>query len=182
MGFTRSESLVVVLADGHYRLYPLGSTQYSTHTLGNEAAETGVLDARIYPGGMVVLLGSLAFAEVRGWGEDGDLGGKVEKMPEPSKGEEDCFTRCISLTGNGIWAGRFDRGTHLLVRYSVRGKRKSINRGLGLPRRHCTQYRSCRLSRPGPCLQYRISGTSPLNRLLPPAYLSRPVYTLGSLA
>jgi hypothetical protein len=84
MGFTRSESLVVVLSDGNYRLYPLGSTEYSTHSLGNEAAETGVLDARIYQGGMVVLLGSLAFVEVRGWGEHGESGGMVEKLPEPS--------------------------------------------------------------------------------------------------
>lgn len=89
LGWTLAESLVILTHDGTYRLYPLSTTPgvapYSQHSLGPEAAETSVLDARIYEEGMVVLLGSLAFVEVRGWEKgllegssvEGSRGGKV---------------------------------------------------------------------------------------------------------
>lgn len=74
LGWTLSESLVVLTQDGTYRLYPLSTSAslsslpvYTQHSLGSEAQETGVLEARIYEEGMVVLLGSLSFVEVRGW-------------------------------------------------------------------------------------------------------------------
>ena len=76
-GFTRAESLVVLFQDGSYRIHPLTvssassstSLGYSQHSLGTEASETGVLEAKIYETGMVALLGSLSFVEVQGWPE-----------------------------------------------------------------------------------------------------------------
>lgn len=80
LGFTSSESLVVLTQDGTYRLYPLSvhshsssssSNQpiYTQHSLGTEASESGVLEAKIYEEGMVVLLGSLNYLVVRGWSD-----------------------------------------------------------------------------------------------------------------
>lgn len=73
--------------DGTYRIYALSTTSalpsYSQHSLGAEAQEAGVLDARIYEEGMVVLLGSLAFVEVKNWQQatdDGSVGGKVTTL------------------------------------------------------------------------------------------------------
>lgn len=57
--------------DGLYRLYDLqgGHEQFS---LGAEASEAGVLGAKLYDGGMVILTGALNFIELKGW-ENGRL-------------------------------------------------------------------------------------------------------------
>ncbi|SCZ98560.1 BZ3500_MvSof-1268-A1-R1_Chr3-1g05464 [Microbotryum saponariae] len=82
LGWTSSESLVVLVQDGTYRLYPLSTSAspsssasasssstptYSQHTLGAEAQDSGVLQAKIYEQGLVALLGNLSFVEVKGW-------------------------------------------------------------------------------------------------------------------
>ncbi|CAG7849893.1 Vacuolar protein sorting-associated protein 16 homolog [Serendipita indica DSM 11827] len=67
LGWTMSEELVVLNEDGQYRLYDLLGTTYRTYSLGPEAAETGVVDARIFEAGLVALTGNLSFLEVRAW-------------------------------------------------------------------------------------------------------------------
>ncbi|KAK4048038.1 Vacuolar protein sorting-associated protein 16 [Microbotryomycetes sp. JL201] len=72
LGWTVNENLAVLTQDGSYRIYSLSigtsvSPSYSQHSLGHEAQEAGVLEARIYEHGMVVLLNNLTFIEVRGW-------------------------------------------------------------------------------------------------------------------
>ncbi|GAA99834.1 uncharacterized protein L969DRAFT_84183 [Mixia osmundae IAM 14324] len=70
-GFNRAEDLVVITQEGQYRVYPLTSSSassslgYASYSLGAEASETGVLDARIAEDACVVLLGSLNFIEVK---------------------------------------------------------------------------------------------------------------------
>jgi hypothetical protein len=56
----------VLNEEGVYRLYDLQG-EYAQHSLGNDAAELGVLDARIHEAGMAVLTGALGFLDVRGW-------------------------------------------------------------------------------------------------------------------
>lgn len=91
-GFTHNDSLVAVSSEGFYRLYPLTaaagpstSAGYSQHTLGTAAEDVGVLDAKIWEDGMVVMRGDLGFLEVRGWptsdeelGEDEEASGKQD--------------------------------------------------------------------------------------------------------
>lgn len=75
MGFTQNESLVLLARDGVYRLYPIATTSsvaqqaYSQHTLAHDVGDAHVLDARVYEGGMIVLLSTLQFLEVKGWPE-----------------------------------------------------------------------------------------------------------------
>lgn len=52
--------------EGAYRLYDLQG-DYEQYSLGSEAAEMGVLDARIHENGIVALTGSLTLVEVRDW-------------------------------------------------------------------------------------------------------------------
>jgi len=69
--------------DGTYRLYPLSTATpqpYSQHSLGPDANDAGVVDANIYEEGMVVLLGSLHFVEVKGWEKEGAAGGRVTRL------------------------------------------------------------------------------------------------------
>lgn len=72
---------MVLTQDGAYRIYSLsvGSAppSYTQHSLGSEAQEAGVLEAKIYEEGMVALLGSLNFVEVKAWQREGSAGGKV---------------------------------------------------------------------------------------------------------
>lgn len=65
-GWTYDERLVVLNEEGVYRLYDLQG-EHEQHSLGSDAAETGVIDARIHGGGLVALTGSLMFMEVKGW-------------------------------------------------------------------------------------------------------------------
>ena len=66
MGWTFDERLVVLNEEGVYRLYDLQG-EYTQFSLGNEAAETGILDARIFESGLVALTGQLGLLEVKGW-------------------------------------------------------------------------------------------------------------------
>ena len=65
-GWTQDERLVVLNEEGVYRLYDLQG-DYEQYSLGSEAAETGIIDARIQDHGLVALTSSLQFLEVKGW-------------------------------------------------------------------------------------------------------------------
>jgi hypothetical protein len=60
------ERLTVLNEEGVYRLYDLQG-DYQQYSLGSEAGEMGVIDARIHENGLVALTGSLALLEVKGW-------------------------------------------------------------------------------------------------------------------
>lgn len=60
------ERLVVLNEEGVYRVYDLQG-DYQQYSLGTEAGELGVVDARIHENGMVALTGSLTLIEVKGW-------------------------------------------------------------------------------------------------------------------
>lgn len=62
--------------EGTYRLYDLSSPgDYSQFTLGPDVADLGVVSARAWEDGLVVLTGGLQFVEARGW-----KGGKVAPL------------------------------------------------------------------------------------------------------
>ena len=65
--------------EGTYRLYDLQG-DYQQYSLGGEAAELGVVDARIHENGLVALTGSLSLLEVKGW-----EGGKPLTLANPGK-------------------------------------------------------------------------------------------------
>ncbi|KAL0578223.1 Vacuolar protein sorting-associated protein 16 [Marasmius crinis-equi] len=65
-GWTFDERLVVLNEEGTYRIYDLQG-DYQQHSLGGEAAELGVVDAKIHESGLVALTGSLTLLEVKGW-------------------------------------------------------------------------------------------------------------------
>lgn len=52
--------------EGVYRLYDLQG-DYEQHSLGTEAAELGVIDARIHDNGLIALTNALTLLEVKGW-------------------------------------------------------------------------------------------------------------------
>lgn len=52
--------------EGMYRLYTLQG-DYQQFSLGPEAAEVGVIDARIYEQGLVALTNNVTLFEVKGW-------------------------------------------------------------------------------------------------------------------
>ncbi|KAI5986106.1 vacuolar assembling sorting protein VPS16 [Pisolithus albus] len=66
-GWTYDERLAVLNEEGTYRLYDLQG-EYQQFSLGTEAAEMGIIDARIHENGFVALSGSLALLEVKDWG------------------------------------------------------------------------------------------------------------------
>jgi hypothetical protein len=126
LGWTLNESLVVLTQDGTYRLYALstGATppSYTQHSLGSDAQESGVIEAKIYEEGMVALLGSLAFVEVKGWqktSDEGGVGGKVTVLASAGLTEppscwcvispELSYTRGVEvLIGSGATVLRLD--------------------------------------------------------------------------
>lgn len=57
---------MVLNEEGVYRLYDLQG-EYQQHSLGTDAAEMGIIDARIYGNGLVALTSSLTLLEVKGW-------------------------------------------------------------------------------------------------------------------
>jgi hypothetical protein len=65
-GWTIDEELVVLNEEGVYRIHDLQG-DYRQFSLGSEAAETGILDARIWENGLVALTGALTLLEVKGW-------------------------------------------------------------------------------------------------------------------
>jgi hypothetical protein len=60
------ERLVVLNEEGTYRVFDLQG-EYHQYSLGTEAGELGVVDARIHENGLVALTGSLTLLEVKGW-------------------------------------------------------------------------------------------------------------------
>ncbi|CBQ68702.1 related to vacuolar protein sorting 16 [Sporisorium reilianum SRZ2] len=115
LDFNALEQLVVVLEEGNVRLYtllspcpapadPASSTStsrnrptpveatstsfYTQHSLGTEATETGVIDARVWAGGLVALVGAKRFVEWRFPGLDVDA----------ESGE---YAGAVSLSGGG---------------------------------------------------------------------------------
>ncbi|THH32927.1 hypothetical protein EUX98_g1236 [Antrodiella citrinella] len=65
-GWTFDERLAVLNEEGAYRLYDLQG-DYQQYSLGTEASELGILDARIHEAGLVALTESLTLLEVKGW-------------------------------------------------------------------------------------------------------------------
>ncbi|TDL22763.1 vacuolar protein sorting-associated protein 16 [Rickenella mellea] len=65
-GWTFDERLVVLNEEGTYRVYDLQG-EYQQWSLGTDASETGVVDARIHENGIVSMTGALALLEVKGW-------------------------------------------------------------------------------------------------------------------
>ncbi|PPQ86643.1 hypothetical protein CVT25_006827 [Psilocybe cyanescens] len=65
-GWTIDEKLTVLNEEGVYRLYDLQG-DYEQFSLGSEAAELGIIDARIHDNGFVALTSSLTLLEVKGW-------------------------------------------------------------------------------------------------------------------
>ncbi|KAF8800582.1 vacuolar assembling/sorting protein VPS16 [Phlegmacium glaucopus] len=65
-GWTTDEKLVVLNEEGVYRLYDLQG-DYQQHSLGAEAAELGIIDARIHGNGFVAFTTSYTLLEVKGW-------------------------------------------------------------------------------------------------------------------
>jgi hypothetical protein len=52
--------------EGTYRIHDLAGT-YTQHSLGSDAADIGILDARIHEHGLVALTNHLSFLEVKLW-------------------------------------------------------------------------------------------------------------------
>ena len=78
-GWTTDEKLVVLNEEGIYRLYDLQG-DYQQYSLGAEAAELGIIDARIHGNGFVAFTSSLALLEVKGWD-----GARPLTLANPSK-------------------------------------------------------------------------------------------------
>ena len=78
-GWTHDERLAVLNDEGVYRLYDLQG-DYQQYSLGNEAAEMGIIDARVHEGGLVALTGSLTLLEAKGWD-----GGKPMTLANPGE-------------------------------------------------------------------------------------------------
>ncbi|RPD64273.1 vacuolar protein sorting-associated protein 16 [Lentinus tigrinus ALCF2SS1-7] len=76
-GWTGDERLVVLNEEGVYRVYDLQG-EYQQYSLGSEAGEMGIIDARIHETGLVALTGSLTFLEVKEW-----TGGKPLTLANP---------------------------------------------------------------------------------------------------
>ncbi|KAF8599358.1 vacuolar protein sorting-associated protein 16 [Ceratobasidium sp. AG-I] len=79
LGWTHDERLVALNDEGTYRIYDLAGT-YTQHSLGADAADIGILDARIHEHGLVALTNHLSFLEVKTW-----TGGKplALALPDP---------------------------------------------------------------------------------------------------
>lgn len=65
-GWTSDERLAVLNEEGVYRLYDLQG-DYRQYSLGSEAAELGIIDARIHDNGLVAMTSTLNLLEVKGW-------------------------------------------------------------------------------------------------------------------
>ncbi|KAH9962881.1 vacuolar assembling/sorting protein VPS16 [Russula dissimulans] len=80
-GWTGDERLVILNEEGVYRLYDLQG-DYVQFSLGTDAGEVGITDARIHDDGLVAMTGSLQLLEVKGW-----EGGKPLTLANPSLSE-----------------------------------------------------------------------------------------------
>jgi hypothetical protein len=70
---------VILNEEGAYRLYDLQG-DYVQFSLGTDAGEVGITDARIHENGLVAMTGSLQLLEVKGW-----QGGKPLTLANPSQ-------------------------------------------------------------------------------------------------
>lgn len=52
--------------EGVYRLYDLQG-DYAQFSLGSDATEVGIIDAKIHENGLVAMTGTLQLLEVKGW-------------------------------------------------------------------------------------------------------------------
>jgi hypothetical protein len=77
---------VVINEEGVYRLYDLQG-DYAQFSLGTDAGEVGITDARVHENGLVALTGSLQLLEVKGW-----EGAKPLTLANPSESTSSCFT------------------------------------------------------------------------------------------
>lgn len=68
-----------------YRLYDLQG-DYEQHSLGPEAAELGIIDARIHDNGLVAITAGLTLLEVKGW-----EGGRPLGLANPSERDAFCY-------------------------------------------------------------------------------------------
>jgi hypothetical protein len=100
---------VILNEEGVYRLYDLQG-DYVQFSLGTDAGEVGITDARIHENGLVAMTGSLQLLEVKGW-----EGGKPLVLANPS---ESISTRFAGSLINQI--GRSFRATHSLDPHSAR--------------------------------------------------------------
>jgi hypothetical protein len=57
---------VILNEEGVYRLYDLQG-DYIQFSLGTDAGEVGITDARMHENGLVAMTGSLQLLEVKGW-------------------------------------------------------------------------------------------------------------------
>ncbi|KAF8524325.1 vacuolar protein sorting-associated protein 16 [Hysterangium stoloniferum] len=80
-GWTHDERLAVLNEEGVYRIYDLQG-DYEQFSLGNDAGEMGIIDARIHEHGLVALTGGLTLLEVKGW-----EGGKPLALANPGISE-----------------------------------------------------------------------------------------------
>ena len=78
--------LIALSDEGTYRVYDLSNPQsFSQYTLGGEAGEMGIVSARAYDDGFVVLTGALQVLEVKGWTGSRPMSLASSRMP-PSRG------------------------------------------------------------------------------------------------
>jgi hypothetical protein len=80
MGWTHDERLVALNEEGTYRIHDL-SGAYTQHSLGTDAADIGIQDARIHEHGLVALTNQLTFLEVKAWTGTKPL---ALALPDPS--------------------------------------------------------------------------------------------------
>jgi vacuolar protein sorting-associated protein 16 len=81
---------VILNEEGVYRLYDLQG-DYVQFSLGTDAGEVGITDARIHDSGLVAMTGSLQLLEVKGW-----QGGKPLTLANPSQSFSTQFTHSQS--------------------------------------------------------------------------------------
>lgn len=85
------EKLAILNEEGVYRLYDLQG-EYQQFSLGTEAAELGIIDARIHDNGLVALTSSLTLLEVKNW-----EGGRPLMLANPGKLPEFTLAHCSVL-------------------------------------------------------------------------------------
>jgi len=93
-GWTGDERLVVLNEEGIYRLYDLQG-DYVQHSLGADAAEVGIIDAKIHESGLVALTGSLQLLEVKGW-----EGSRTTALANPGASSSPLIVQCLIFLRN----------------------------------------------------------------------------------
>ena len=106
-----------------YRLYDLQG-EYQQHSLGTEAAEMGIIDAKMYGNGLVALTSSLTLLEVKGW-----EGARPLTLASPGE-----LTHSLPDADHIMVNSRFERATPRLVDYTPRFEHLTTRRGIGFHR------------------------------------------------